>query len=424
MKLFRIFAKKKTTQSKISRRVYGTPGYDEQTSGLPDLEFMDELSPPDGLEKFRMMERNEPIVGGLILSIKNVIKRVSVDFDGDNTDFVLSQLEALPGGIVGLVEDIASAFTYGFYLGEKVWAVDGGKVILKDVIPLYQPTINAIDNSNGLVIQQTSVGRYEIPYKKCVHHIFLKEGRSPYGVSLLRHLYKPYYYKVSCEAAEATGADRDLTGLPLLQAPEGFDFTAAEESSPHYDPAVAATLDWAVDVVSNVRKDNQQGLVIPAGWQFSLVRSDGRSSINTSEIIQRYNSEMAAGLLESFLAAGSSSLTSKGNLEALIRVFLSACDAYIKSIEETINNQIISKICEYNNLAPPTIRFSSTNVADLADLASFVARLVKTGVITPTVPMEKALLAIASLPYENDENQVKDITPFIQMEAKGADTEA
>jgi len=425
MKLLRFFSKRTTkTSSNITRRVFGTPGYDEQQPGLPDLEFMDELSPPDGLDKFRVMERNEPIIGGLILSIKNVIKRVSIDVDGDNIDFVLSQLEGLDGGIVGVVEDISSAFTYGFYLGERVWAVEDGKVILKDVIPLHQPTINAINNSDGMVIQQASDGTHEIPYKKCVHHIFLKEGRSPYGVSLLRHLYKPYYYKVSCEAAEATGADRDLTGLPLLQAPEGFDFTAADESSPHYDPAVAATLDWAVDVVSNVRKDNQQGLVIPAGWQFSLVRSDGTSSINTSEIIQRYNSEMAAGLLESFLAAGASSLTSKGNIEAMIRVFLSACDAYIRSIEETINNQIIAKICEYNNIAPPRVRFSSTNVADLADVASFVARLVKTGVITPTIPMEKALLAIADLPYEDDESQVKDIEPFLQAGGYGADSEA
>lgn len=425
MKLLKIFSRKTTSKDKnVSRRIYGSPGYDEQQSGLPDLEFMDDLSPPDGLDKFRVMERNEPIVGGLILSIKNVIKRVAIDIDGENVDFILPQLEALPGGITGLIEDITSAFTYGFYIGERVWTVEDGKVILKDVIPLHQPTISAINNSKGKVVQQATDGTHEIPYKKCVHHIFLKEGRSPYGISLLRHLYKPYYYKISCEAAEATGVDRDLTGLPLLQAPEGFDFTAADESSPHYDPAVAATLDWAVDVVGNVRKDNQQGLVIPAGWQFSLVRSDGTSSINTTDIIQRYNSEMAAGLLESFLAGGASSLTSKGNIEAMIRVFLSACDAYIRSIEETINNQIIAKICEYNNITPPQISFSSTNVADLADLASFVARLVKTGVITPTVPMEKALLAIADLPYEDDEGQIKDIEPFLQAGGWSADSEA
>ena len=409
----KLFSKAKTRQTVPSRQ-FGSPGYDEQLPGLPDLEFMSELSPPDGLDKFRRMERNEPIIGGLILGIKNVIKRVSIDFDGDNVEFVKSQLDAIPGGILSLVEDISSALTYGFYIGERVWKTDGGKVLLTDIVPLHQPTVNAINNEDGNVRQATSTGTYDVPYTKCIHHIFLREGRSPYGVSILRHVYKPYYYKISCEAAEATGADRDLTGLPVLQAPEGFDFTAADSSSPHYDENVAATLDWAVDVVSNVRKDNQQGLVIPAGWQFSLVRSDGQSSINTSDIIMRYNSEMAAALLESFLAGGASSLTSKGNMEALIRIFLSACDAYIRAIEETINTQVIGKIAEYNGISAPRVRFSTTNVADLSDLASFVARLVSNGIITPTVPMEKALLAIADLPYEPDPGQAKDLTPFLK----------
>ena len=410
MNLFkRLFSKAKTS-SLVSTRIYGTPGYDEQTPGLPDLEFMSELSPPDGLEKFWRMELNEPIIGGLILNIKNVIKRVSIDFDGDNVDPIRTQLEALPGGLLSLIEDISSAFTYGFYIGEEVWAVEEGKVVLKDVIPLHQPTLNAINDDDGQVKQVTTTGTNYIPYTKCLHHIFMREGRSPYGRSILRHLYKPYYYKVSCEAAEATGVDRDLSGLPILKAPETLDFTAADSSSPHYDQNIAATLDWAVSVVGDIRRDSQQGLVLPAGWDFSLVRSEGQASISPTEIIQRFNSEMASGLLESFVVGGAGTMSSKGNVEAIIRNFLSACDAYVKSIEETINTQLISRICEFNGItSPPKARFSTTDVADLAALASFVARLAKTGVITPTIPMEKALLAIADLPYTDDEESKKEV---------------
>ena len=408
----RLFAKKnkKTSTQTISKKIQGSLGYDEIEPGLPDLEFMSELAPPDGLEKYRRMERNDPIIGGLILRIRNILSRINVDFLGQNVELVKTQLETLPGGINGLISSMTSAITYGFYIGEMIWGVEGGKIILKDIEPRFQTTIENINDENGNVVQETSSESYEIPYNKCLHHIFIDENRSPYGVSLLRHLYKPYYYKVSCEAAEAVGIDRDLSGLPVLEAPEGFNFSAADSDSPDYDASVAATINWAVDLVGNIRKDSQQGVVVPFGWKLSLIRGDGTSSINTTEVIHRYNSEMAAGLLEMFMALGSGSTSSKGNIEAHIRDFLLSCDSYAKSMENTINTQVIPKICQYNGFdSYPKIQFSTTNVADLAALASFVGRLVKNGVITPTIPMEKALLAIADLPYDDDEKNKKEV---------------
>lgn len=414
MSIFNLFARSKKPLPKVPRRIFGSPGIDETIPGLPDLEFMDELAPPEGLKVFWKMEVNEPIIGGLMLNLRGVMKRVSVDFDdGDKLDFFKATFSNLPGGIVTLIDNIASAFTFGFYLGEMVWTIEDGMTVLKDIIPLFQPSIHAINDDKGNVRQVTAYSTAEIPYTKCVHQTFISEGRSPYGRSLLRHLYKPYYYKISCEAAEATGIDRDLSGLPVLTAPEVLDFTAADPDSPHYDPTIAATLDWAVDVVSNVRKDNQQGLVLPAGWQFSLVRGDGTSSIDTTNVIQRYNTEMAAGLLESFLVASGNSVSSKGNMETLVKSFLNACDAYVMTIEETINSQIINKIALYNGIEnPPHLRFSTTDIANLKDLGSFVARLVNMGVITPTTTMEKALLAIADLPYDDNPDNEKPVLPF------------
>ena len=402
-----IFSKKRTP-SNVPRKVYGTIGYYEQLKGLPDLEFMSELAPPDGLEKFRRMERNDPIIGGLLLRIRNILRRIKTDINGPHASFVSAQLERLP--LDSIIMEMSSALTYGFYIGEMIWTVENGRVILADIEPRFQTSIRRIDRTNNVVEQQAPDGIREIPYNKCLHHIFIEENRNPFGVSLLRHLYKPYYYKVSCEAAEAVGVDRDLSGLPVLTAPEGFDFTRADPDLPDYDESVAETLQWAMNLVSDIRKDSQQGVVLPAGWQLELIRGAGNSTIDTTTIIQRYNTEMAAGLLEMFMAIGQGASASKGNVEAHLRDFLLSCDAYARSMQETINTQLIPKICEYNGFSSyPKVEFSTTNVSDLADLASFVARLVKTGVITPTVPIEKALLAIADLPYTDDESQFKEV---------------
>jgi len=404
-----IFSRKKSS-TRVTRRVYGNLGYNEQQRGLPDLEFMTELSPPEGLEKYRKMERNDPIVGGLLLRIRNILRRIKVTIYGPHASFVEDQLLNLPRGIDGLCMEMSSALTFGFYIGEMIWAVDNGKVILTDVEPRYQPSINRINDENGEVVQFTMQGIKKIPYTKCLHHVFIEENRSPYGVSLLRHLYKPYYYKVSCEASEAVGIDRDLSGLPVLKAPEGFDFSRADSSSPDYDEAIAETLNWAIDLVSNIRKDSQQGVVLPSGWELELIRGTGNSTLDVTTTIQRYNTEMAAGLLEMFMAIGQGSSASKGNVEAHLRDFLLSCDSYAQAMADTINNQLIPKICQYNGFkSKPTIEFSTTNVSDLAALASFVARLVKSGVITPTIPIEKALLAIADLPYSDDPDLQKEV---------------
>lgn len=413
------------TKSLVTQKMYGKLGYAEQQVGLPNLEFMTELAPPEGLKKFRIMQRNDPVVGGLMLQLDGVMRRLRYEISGTNADFVIKQLENITGSLPGLIGEMASAFTYGFYIGEMSWAVEDGVVVLQDVEPRFQTTIQAIrrgrvddrdlaaqalePKERNKVKQMTDKGTYLIPYKKCLHHVFVHENRSPYGVSLLRHLYKPYFYKTAIEAAEAVGADRDLAGLPMMTAPEGFDFTAADEASPNYDASVGITLEWAINLVGNVRKDEQQGIVVPNGWDFKLLRGEGKKSIDTTKIIGRYNTEMALGVLEGFLSMGAFASTNNANVEMHVANFLTACDAYAISIAQSINGTLIKKICDYNGIKDyPVMNFSPARVSNLDKLASFVARLVGQQVITPTIPLEKSLLAIADLPYDE---KAKKINP-------------
>lgn len=404
MKIFgqSFFAKKPggASTSRGLRRTLGVPGYDEGVVGLPDLEFMSELEPPSGLDKFRRMERNDPIIGGLMLRLKGIFSRVTWNVTGENADFIQAQMNALPKGFGNLMELLASSLTYGFALGEEIFALESGRVLLKDIEPRFQTSITSMPP--GEAIQQVGGAYIKIPLTKCLHHVFMDENRSPYGVSILRHVYKSYYYKINCEAAEATGIDRDLSGLPILSAPEGFDFAATDSSSPSYDANVAATLDWAIDLVGNVRKDSQQGVVKPFGWTFDLVRGTGTASINPTETIQRYNSEIASGLLEGFAVTGSTQ--NKGNVEILVGDFIAACGGFVNSMEESLQKQVVDRICLFNGLTPPKIALKPPRLTDLAKLASFVARLVAQEVVKPSPALERELLSIAELPYEENEN--------------------
>jgi hypothetical protein len=234
--------------------------------------------------------------------------------------------------------------------------------------------------------------------------MFFTENRSPFGISILRHLYKPYYYKISTEATEAMGIDRDLAGLPMMTAPEGFDFTAADPDSPAFSEEVAVTLDWAVNIVSNIRKDQQQGIVKPHGWDFQILRGENRSEIPTTHIIGRYNTEMAMGVLANFISLGAFATTNNANTQLHATNFISACESYASAIANTFNRQVITKICKYNGIKnQPKIKLRIPNYGELSNIGKFISDLVKAGAVIPTETLEKAMLELLNIDFEKTE---------------------
>ena len=380
-------------------KVMGALGYNEYQKGLPSLEFMDELAPPEGLWQFRKMRMNDPVVGGIVIQIENIMRQLRWHIEGENADFVTDVFNKIPGGISTINYEMASAITYGFYIGEEIWEYSNGAMILKDIAPRFQPTIKQIGDENKMVIQRTMQSEFKIPLSKCVHFMILSESRSPFGVSMLRHLYKPYFYKISIEASEMVGFDRDLSGVPIMSAPEGFDFTRTDPNSPNYDPESEATLEWALDIVTGIRKDTLTGIVKPHGWTFDIIRGENRTSVPTNETIARFNNEMTVGVLQNFVTLGGFASTNNANVEVNVKNFLRACDAYAGAKAECYNT-LIEKLCKLNNLTPPKLYFYPMDAKSLETLASFFTRLVNANVITPTTTLEKELLDMAGYTYD------------------------
>jgi len=376
---------------KASIKVYGSSEFSPTSE-----EIFSELQPPSGLRKFKNMEDNEPIIGGLLLRLQNIIKSAEWEVVGQNADIVSEQLNNIRYGISGLLGDLTSAFTFGFAICEKVWAAEEGKIVLKDVKPLYQLTIMQFVDAKGeekadqtFAEQQTmQKGTVQIPLSKCIHFIPIPLARNPYGKSLLRSAYKPYYYKASIEASEAQGIDRSLSGLPVMTAPEGFDFVNADEASPGYDENVAATLDWAEKVVSKVRKDEMQGIVKPFGWLLELLKSNSTTTVNSPEIISRLNVEMAVALLQTFAINGGFASTNNSNIEEMVKDFQRNCDAWLSALAFLINREIVKDICDFNMKTDyPVLSFKKVAGENIADLAGFVARLMSQGLLS----LQKAL---------------------------------
>jgi hypothetical protein len=189
--------------------------------------------------------------------------------------------------------------------------------------------------------------------------------------------------------------------MPVLTAPEGFNFENTDPDSPDYDPSAAATLEWALDLVSNVRKDSMSGVVKPFGWDLQIIRgSAGTNTVNTSDTVSRYNTEMAAGVLENFMALGAFATTNNANTDVTVDNFLTACDAYSEGFAQTYKEQIIKPLCELNDWDVPDFTFMPVQAEDLTDIASFFTRLINAGAITPTTTLETELMKLADFTYD------------------------
>ncbi|HXK71953.1 MAG TPA: hypothetical protein PLQ68_04535 [Clostridia bacterium] len=405
-----LFEVKKANDAFVSRAKMGSLGTEDFMKGTSNLEFLTELEPPTGLQLYYKMYRNEPIIGGIMLLLYNILSGLSWELTGSNKAFIKDMFDNFPVDMSSIFFDMASALCFGFYVGEMLITVDNGRIILVDIEPRFQTTIEKINNEEGNVVQQCTEGVYNIPYTKCVHHTFLASNRNPFGDSIIRAAYKPYYYKLSVEASEATGLERDLTGLPILTAPENFDFTAALETSPTYDPNAAETLQWAISLVGAVRKDSQQGIVKPSGWDFQIVRGENRTTTPTNEIIARYNTEMAISTLANFLALGAFASTNNANVGVHLNNFVTCCESYARKMCTTLQ-KVINRLCKYNNMTAPTLSLFFPNKSALKEVGEFVDKLTKNQVIRPTDSLEKSLLMLANLPYEKqkgDRNAKRD----------------
>lgn len=362
-------------------RVIGMLGVDDY-----DYEVLSELAPPYGFNVYKKMRMNDPLIGGIVFQIETVLRRVKYRWRGKVTKY----LEGL--NIEKLVWDFTSAVVYGFYCGEKIWKLDNF-VRLVDIEPRHPVSIDSVEKD--VVIQEGK----KIPKSKVVWVVIQSDCRNTFGISLLRNVYKPYYYKTRVEASEANGVDRDLSGLPVLTAPENFNFAEAEN-----DPVVNETLKWAIDVVSNIRADSMKGVVKPYGWELELLRASGTSSkSDTTGMIKRYNTEICMGLLETFITSGLGSNLNGAEAGLHLETFLTACDSIAKVFAKAINEQVLPQACEYNgDVCECWVEPLPQTNYNLKDLASYVARLVNQEVIEPTPALEDSLLKIANLPGKDD----------------------
>lgn len=237
-----------------------------------------------------------------------------------------------------------------------------------------------------------------VPYKGKVHcvtvenHVVLarRNGKACWSGN-------SWWFIKNIQQIEAIGIERDLAGLPVLTPPEGVDIWDTEDSS------MIGMLQMAKNVVSSIRRDEQEGVVLPFGWVLTLQASAGQRQFNTSEIISRYETRMATSVLADLVMMGQDKVGSYALSVTKKDMFTASMGAYLDIISSIFNTQCIPTLWELNNFKweMPKLCHGAVETIDLDTLGNFINRIGRAGA---PIDWETAL------PWMNDQAGIPKVT--------------
>jgi hypothetical protein len=259
--------------------------------------------------------------------------------------------------------------------------------------------------------------RVTIPIEKALHFRTRSRKDNPEGRSILRTAYRAYYFKKRLEEIEGYGMERDLAGFPVLYAPADIDIFNTE------DPEMVAMLTWAQSVVSNVRRDAAEGLVLKGGyeqgtgWKLDLLSSSGKRQFDTNAIIDRYDKRIATTVLADFVMLGQAQVGSFALADSKTKIFALAIGTYLDVICETFNNQAIPRLIDINGdhfkgiTDYPKMTHGDIEETDIQQFATYIKDMVGIGVLTPDEELEKEVRRIGGLPEKVGTDTPKEQNP-------------
>ncbi|NAZ37162.1 hypothetical protein [Rubellimicrobium sp. CFH 75288] len=261
----------------------------------------------------------------------------------------------------------------------------------------------------GLWQQPISGPEIYLPAEKILLFRTTEERNNPEGRSLLRSAYRDWYFKKRIEEIEAIGVERDLAGLPVALMPSRFFAADA-------DPAEKRLLQAWQTLVTSIRRDQREGVIIPSDrdasghplFDLKLLSSGGARTFDTTRIIDRRSRAMATSVLADFLFLGQQAVGSFALSSDKTALFATAVGAFARSICAVFNRRLVPLLWEANGWKPDALPMivcgdiENPNIADLAQLLGVLAGAGAT--LFPDRELENHLRKLMGLPLAPEDD--------------------
>lgn len=417
-------------------------------------EFLRELQGPQGMKSLREMMDNCPITGAILFAIQHLSRGVTFTWEAANGSNEAHRVAKLCESAI--VDDMATTWPdtlseimtmlpFGWSLMEMTCkkrlgmstpvpadadklnaassTAEGAKVSafvpsrfqdgligfkswgLRSQETLYQWDFDT--ESHAVAMQQMAPPDYRIrtiPLSKGLLFRTQTAKDNPEGRSILRNAWTSYLFKKNIQVIEGIGIERDLAGYPVMQImkpdPANNIFPPDLWNTKLTDSvAQLATLQ---KIVRSVRRDEQEGMVLPWWVEFKLLSTGSRRNFDTTGIVERYDSRIAMSVIADFITIGHDSTGSKALVATKSALFTTAMTSFLDIVCSIINRQAIPFLLSINGIPQelaPTLKHGDVENVDIADLGDYIQKLSGAGMpLFPDTDLEDVLRQAAKLP--------------------------
>lgn len=372
-------------------------------------ERVPELRDRQGLRTYYDMKRSDGTVRGALRLLKTPIQaaRWFVEPASDSTidkniaEFVEDNLfRRLNVPWSRFIEDALLMCDFGYMPFEKVFDFDpkdSRKIILTKLAPRHPMDIQEWvwdDNGgpDGFKMEPISIMGTEarfsngnispepvfIPINKAIVFTLEQEAGDLRGISILRSVYKHYYYKDTLYKIDAIQKERHGIGVPIIKLPPGFSTN---------DRALAENLG------RNLRTNERAHITVPMNWEVTFAVLGG-NPVDCMKSIDHHDMKIKSNILAPFMDE------SNVNPDSL-DVYYKATRYIASTLCDTVNHYLIPQLVGMNFTRGnnPYLRVRRIGEEEALRTLSFAFRnFVGAGAIIPDDPLEKFLRSELDLP--------------------------
>lgn len=334
-------------------------------------EFIPELRWPYAGKIYQEMSDNDPVIGAILYLAEMLIRGTTWTVEPASTskadveaaNFLKSCMDDMDMSWANTISEILSMLTYGFSFHEIVYKVRRGpnetnpkykskysdgrigwrRLPIRAQTSLHEWKFN--DEGDVVAFVQMAEPDFKlvtIPMSKGLLFRTRVSRDNPEGKSLLRNAYRPWFFKKHFEEIEGIGIERDLAGFPVLKAPQDLDLWNED------DERMVALRTRAEELVSSVRRDSEEGILLPYGWELSLLSSGSSRQINIGETIDRYDNRIAITMLSDIILIGNNKAGSFALADTKQSMLAAALQAQLQNIADVFNNKAVPDLFSYN----------------------------------------------------------------------------
>lgn len=334
-------------------------------------EFLPELRWPYAGKIYQEMADNDPVIGAILYLAEMLIRGTAWSVEPASTstadveaaNFLKSCMDDMDMSWANTISEILSMLTYGFSFHEIVYKIRRGpnetssrykskysdcrigwrRLPVRAQTSLHEWTFN--DEGDIVAFVQMAEPDFKIvsiPMSKGLLFRTRISRDNPEGKSLLRNAYRPWFFKKHFEEIEGIGIERDLAGFPVLKAPQDLDLWNDD------DERMVALRNRAEELVSSVRRDSEEGILLPYGWELNLLSSGSSRQINIGETIDRYDNRIAITMLSDIILIGNNKAGSFALADTKQSMLAAALQAQLQNIADVFNNKAVPDLFSYN----------------------------------------------------------------------------